>query len=168
MRGRAVASLARGTVAALLAAVALVGTSAAATGAVSSTTRLDAIRAMDPDTYEQKVQHWINEERERRGLRKVQLNTCTDRVAENWSEHLASTMQFYHQSLDPLFDRCNATYGAETLARGAVSPRQMVQLWMDSDGHRRILTSKYPTRIGLGATLDERGDWLVAADFIRL
>jgi uncharacterized protein YkwD len=44
----------------------------------------------------------------------------------------------------------------------------MVQLWMNSDGHRHILLSRYPNRIGIGAYQDSRGDWLVAADFARL
>ena len=39
---------------------------------------------------------------------------------------------------------------------------------MDSEGHRHILLSKYPNRIGLGAYLDSRGDWLVAADFTQI
>ena len=42
----------------------------------------------------------------------------------------------------------NIRHGAENIAVANVSPQSVVQMWMDSDGHRRnILNSRY-TRIG--------------------
>ena len=136
--------------------------------ATRSATDLETLRAMDPEVYERRVQRLINDRREARGLRPVRLHSCTDGVAENWGEYLAENLEFYHQDLDTLFNRCDATYAGETLARGAITPQHMVRLWMQSDGHRHILLSRYPNRIGLGAYQDERGDWLVAADFTRI
>ena len=129
---------------------------------------LDEIRAMDPATYSAKVLAIINAKREAHGLKVLRLNACTDKLAETWGSYLASTLQFFHQDLTPFFDQCKAKYAGETLARGAVTPKQMVKLWMNSEEHRHILLSKYPNHIGLGATLDSRGDWLVAADFTWL
>lgn len=133
----------------------------------TTVSRLDRIRAIDERTYERKVRRQINKKRADRDLPKVRGSACAARLAQDWSDHLAPRLEFYHQDLDPLFRRCGATYAGETLARGAITPRHMVKLWMQSPGHRAILLSKNPRKVGLGATLDPRGDWLVTADFIR-
>ncbi len=166
-RGRDARATARRVLVAVLAALAcavtVVGGSAASADAMS----LTSVRSLTPDTYEARVVTWINRERVAHGLPRVRAHTCTDRYAERWSHYLGRRLAFFHQDLDPFFSRCHARYAGETLARGAVSPREMVQLWMHSDGHRAILLSRHPRRIGVGAFLDARGDWLVAADFTR-
>lgn len=128
---------------------------------------LSYIRSISPSDYESRVVAWINRQRDARGLAPVRAHSCTDYYAERWASYLGRNLEFFHQNLDPFFDKCHATYAGETLARGAVSPKEMVNLWMNSDGHRAILLSKNPRRIGVGAYLDSRGDWLVAADFTR-
>ena len=150
-------------VAVLTSVLAVVGGTTAGAEAAS----LDQIRSISPDTYEARVITWINRERADHGLAPVRQQSCTDLYAERWSRYLSRNLEFFHQDLDPFFSRCNARYAGETLARGAVTPREIVQLWMNSDGHRAILLSKNPRRIGVGAFLDSRGDWLVAADFTR-
>ena len=153
--------------------VALIAVLASCFAVLGSTTAdadaasLSYVRSMSPDEYERRVITWINRERAARGLVKVRAQSCTDRYAERWSRYLGRNLEFFHQSLDPFFSDCKARYAGETLARGAVLPSEMVQLWMDSPGHRAILLSKNPRRIGVGAFLDSRGDWLVAADFTR-
>ncbi|GAA1909600.1 CAP domain-containing protein [Nocardioides marmoribigeumensis] len=137
------------------------------TTASADAASLSYIRSIAPNTYEARVITWINRERTARGLVPVKGQTCTDYYAERWSRYLGRSLTFFHQDLDPFFDRCHARYAGETLARGAVSPKEIVNLWMHSDGHRAILLSKSPRRIGVGAFLDSRGDWLVAADFTR-
>jgi len=129
---------------------------------------LDEIRAMDPSEYATKVLRIVNQKRAVRDLPALRLHSCTDKLAESWGSYLATNLEFFHQDLKPFFKRCDAKYAGETLARGAVSPKEMVKLWMDSEGHRHILLSKYPNRVGLGAYLDSRGDWLVAADFTQI
>ena len=154
----------------LIAIIAVVASSFAVLG--GTTTSADAaslsyIRSINPDTYEARVITWINRERTARGLVPVKAQSCTDYYAERWSRYLGRNLTFFHQDLDPFFSHCHARYAGETLARGAVSPKEIVNLWMHSDGHRAILLSKSPRRIGVGAFLDSRGDWLVAADFTR-
>ena len=173
----------RGTLrVAVLAALLAVAAVVAGTGAATASGRtpsvapapvhgkksLDEIRAMSPDDYARSVLRVINQKRAARDLPAVKLNACTDKLAESWGSYLATNLEFYHQDLSPFFKRCDARYAGETLARGAVSPKEMVRLWMSSEGHRHILLSKYPNRIGLGAYLDSRGDWLVAADFTQI
>jgi uncharacterized protein YkwD len=154
----------------LIAVIAVLASTFAVVGGTTTTAdaaSLGYVRSISPGEYESRVVTWINREREARGLVPVRAQSCTDYYAERWSSYLGRNLEFFHQNLDPFFDRCHATYAGETLARGAVSPKDMVSLWMHSDGHRAILLSRSPRRIGVGAYLDSRGDWLVAADFTR-
>jgi uncharacterized protein YkwD len=140
------------------------GTTTSASAGMTSS----QIRSIAPDTYEKQVQYFVNKKRAARGLRKLRFHSCTDSLSERWSRHLADTLKFYHQDLDPFFSKCNARYAGETLARGVATPRDMVNAWMRSDGHRRVMLSKSPRRIGIGAVLDSRGDWVLTANFTRL
>lgn len=117
--------------------------------------------------YEQGVQYWVNVQRKRHGLRALKFASCTDAVAERWSSTLARSGGFYHQSMTTLLNRCHAYYAGETLGRGAVTPKTLVTMWMHSAPHRHVLMSKSPTRIGIGATPNARGEWVVAANFMR-
>ena len=117
--------------------------------------------------YEQGVQYWVNVQRKRHGLRALKFASCTDAVAERWSSTLARSGGFYHQSMTTLLNRCHAYYAGETLGRGAITPKTLVTMWMHSAPHRHVLMSKSPTRIGIGATPNARGEWVVAANFMR-
>ena len=125
------------------------------------------IRSMSSSTYEQKLQYWINQERAKHGRVKLRLQDCTDSLSERWSRHLADTGEFYHQSLDPFFSKCNARYAGETLAKGVIDPRTVVRLWMESDAHRRVMLSTNPRRVGVAAVLDQNGTWVVTANYTR-
>ncbi|HZJ04145.1 MAG TPA: CAP domain-containing protein [Nocardioidaceae bacterium] len=119
-------------------------------------------------TYEKRVQRWVNHMRENRGLRALRGTRCAKNAAARWSVHLAESERFYHQSMRVVLDRCDATYAGETLARGAVGARRLVRMWMDSPSHRAILLSAKANRIGVGATVDADGCWVVVADFVRI
>jgi uncharacterized protein YkwD len=110
----------------------------------------------------------VNAQRTSRGLRALRFHTCTDRRAERWTRHLAKTNSLRHQSMGSVLRACRATYAGETLAKGRVGPRRVVRLWMHSSGHRAILLSKYPRRVGIGAVTDSAGRWVVTANFTRL
>ena len=140
---------------------------ASTTTTTTSTATATATPALDTEVYERKVHRQINKQRKAHGLRKLRFDSCTDRVAENWGSYLASSLEFFHQELDVLFNRCDVTYAGETLAKGPVTPAQMVQLWMESPGHRAILLSSSPRRLGVGAYPDVEGNWVVAAEFTR-
>jgi uncharacterized protein YkwD len=123
--------------------------------------------AFASNTYESRVQHWVNVQRQNHGLRPLKLSTCTDNVAESWSSYLASTDSFYHQSMTKLMNKCNAYYAGETLGRGSIKPQILVRMWMHSPPHRHVLMSHSPTRIGIGSTPNARGEWVTCANFMR-
>ncbi len=162
---------ARRTLAALLvslvAAAGMASMSSTTATAVTVTSSVSASPAMGTSHYEKKVQYWVNVRRAHHGLRKLRLASCTDAVAERWGSYLASTDQFFHQSMSTILNKCNAYYAGETLGRGAITPKRLVRMWMHSPEHRHILLSHYPRRIGIGAYPDRYGEWVVAADFMK-
>ena len=167
LRPRSTRSAARrALVAATTSAVALglsVGTLAPAATAVQAA----AGSATAPDTYEKRVQRLVNKRRANHDLPRLRMAACADNVAEDWSYYLAANGEFFHQSMSDVLDRCDARYAGETLGRGAMTPRKLVRMWMQSPGHRAVLLSSKSRRIGVGATADADGRWVVAANFIR-
>jgi uncharacterized protein YkwD len=123
--------------------------------------------ALSTDTYERRVVKLVNARRHRYHLRALTTAPCAERVANRWSAHLASTGSFHHQSMQKLLRRCDAHYVGETLGRGAMTPATLVNLWMHSAPHRHVLLSHNPRRIGVGATPNAQGEWVVAANFMR-
>ena len=160
---------------AIVTVVTAAGLSAAApttaTAVTPANVSLVQTRAASPNwstgTYEHSVHYWVNVQRKHHGLRTLRLASCTDAVAERWSRHLASTNTLYHQSMYTVMNRCNAYYAGETLGRGSITPRTLVNMWMHSSAHRHVLLSKNPRRIGIGATPNTRGEWVVTANFMR-
>lgn len=136
--------------------------------AMQSDTLTMTTTMLAPSTYEERVQRQVNRRRANHGLRRLRLVSCADVTAETWSRYLATTDQFFHQSMGTVLDRCDAQYAGETLGRGTMTPRRLVRLWMQSPGHRAILLSGKPRRIGIGATYDADGRVVVAANFVRL
>jgi len=121
-----------------------------------------------PARYEVRVQHWINKERADRGLGALQRVRCAEGTAKNWSHHLVRADAFYHQDMGNVLRQCGANYAGETLGKGGISPFRLVQLWMQSPPHKAVLTSHYPHGIGIGAVVDSHGQWLTAANFVKL
>ncbi|MGH3316104.1 MAG: CAP domain-containing protein [Nocardioidaceae bacterium] len=102
---------------------------AAATQA-SATKASAAMRAMPSGRYERRLLHWTNVQRERHGRRPVRANRCADRYAEGWTRHMARTGKFEHRDQRVVMRGCNATAAGEVIARGHVTPRRMVRMWM--------------------------------------
>lgn len=151
----------------MAASSALVMTAPASATASATTARVASYPLMAPRTYEERVQHWVNVKRNNHNLPSLQFATCPDESAERWSSYLARNDEFYHQSMSAVLARCNAVYAGETLGRGAITPHRLVRMWMNSPGHRNVLLSPTSRRIGIGATPDAFGRWVVAANFVR-
>jgi len=167
---KSVVVLAAALVAGLLLLGALQPASAATSSTQSDSSAQEAAPVfpqVDTEVYEKRVQKWINVQRAKHNLKPLTQESCTDGVAEAWGTFLADNNEFFHQDMGKVLDKCHATYAGETLAMGAVGPRKIVSLWMHSPGHRAIVLSKSPRRIGIGAHPDVNGAWVVAANFTR-
>jgi uncharacterized protein YkwD len=137
---------------------------AAATQA--SATKAAAARAMSSARYERRLLHWTNVQRQRHGRRPVRANPCADRYAEGWTRHLARTGRFEHRDQRVVLRGCDGTAAGEVIARGHVTPRRMVRMWMSSSGHRAILLSRRYRLIGIGAQRTSKG-WLATQSCLR-
>ena len=151
----------------LVAVLAIAGLSVMAAPAHAAKGVSSRVMSMSSETYEAKVQYFINKRRAEHGLPKLALESCTDGTAERWAQKLAASNAFYHQSMGAILDRCRAYYAGETLGKGAISPHRLVYLWMHSPAHRHVLLSKHAKRIGVGSSLDASGAWVTAANFTK-
>lgn len=111
----------------------------------------------------------INRVREAHGLRAIRVfDGCTDRLSEKWGARIARTGQFVHRDQGDVIDRCDGSWAGETLVRGeGLTPAQMVQLWMDSPGHREILMSRRAERAGVSVTTDGQGRVIGVVNLVR-
>ena len=111
------------------------------------------------DEFETALMVTINEARAANGRRPIALfDSCTDRLAERWGRHIASTGIFAHRDQDQVIRRCDTSWAGETLVRGVrLTPRSMVDLWMDSPPHREILLSPRARHAGVAVVPDAQG-----------
>lgn len=111
----------------------------------------------------------INDARAANGLRKIwKFDVCTDRLAERWGERIARTGAFEHRDQREVIRTCNKSWAGETLVRGTgLSPERMVQLWLDSPGHREILLSPRARRAGVAITSDGQGRTIGVVNLVR-
>lgn len=165
-RARATTPLA-GVLTAVLLILGLPGSVASATASVTPARAVAVKTAAQTATYERQVQWHVNKVRRQRGLPVLRLARCTDRVATRWTQHLAATGRFYHQSMYAVLRRCNARYAGETLGKGGMTPQRLVQMWMQSPPHRAVLTNRKSRHIGVAARPDASGQWVVTANFMR-
>ena len=70
------------------------------------------------------------------------------REAENHAKWMAQNESLVHSPI---------RYGAENIGRGNVSPKKMVNIWMNSSGHRRNILDKRYTKIGAAVYKSKSG-----------
>jgi uncharacterized protein YkwD len=121
----------------------------------------------------------VNRTRLAHGLAALSGDAALDRAAREHSEELAARRTLDHNSTDPerrtMTMRIEAAGGtwmraAENLASisGPSSrvPPQAVQMWLNSDGHRRNMLSASYTHTGVGVAIDRFGAWYVTQLYV--
>ncbi|WP_345242769.1 CAP domain-containing protein [Pontibacillus salipaludis] len=107
--------------------------------------------------FEQKVVELTNEERAAQGLEPLKIDKELSNVAEKKSQDMAQNGYFSHDS---------PTYGSpfdmmkqfgieyrtagENIAKGQQTPQEVVDGWMNSEGHRANILNENFTHIGVG------------------
>lgn len=101
----------------------------------------------------------INQARANNGLRKIwNFDVCTDGLSEQWGARIARTGLFEHRDQNEVIRRCNNSWAGETLVRGTgLTPATMVDLWLNSPGHREILLNPRARRAGVAVLQDPQG-----------
>ncbi|UQD52413.1 sporulation protein [Bacillus methanolicus] len=107
--------------------------------------------------YEQKVVELTNKERAKYGLPALKLDVQLSKVAREKSRDMQAKGYFSHYSPTygspfDMMKQFGITYrsAGENIAMGQRSPEEVVQAWMNSDGHRRNILNSSFTHIGVG------------------
>jgi uncharacterized protein YkwD len=108
----------------------------------------------------------VNNERAAVGLAPLKISGCARTFAVNWSEHMAATGDFSHQSLSPMMTGCGAHGAGENIAYGATSADQFMDLWMNSAGHKANILRASFTHLGVGVVRASNGRWYATQDFL--
>ncbi|MGN8645999.1 CAP domain-containing protein [Gracilibacillus sp. HCP3S3_G5_1] len=113
------------------------------------------------DGFVQKVVELTNEARSENGAEALQFDHDVANVAQNKSEDMADNNYFSHTSptYGSPFDMLEEfgvdyTKASENIAAGQETPEEVVQAWLDSEGHRQNLLDPEVTHIGVGFTAD--------------
>ncbi|MBB6445789.1 CAP domain-containing protein [Bacillus benzoevorans] len=119
-----------------------------------------AQQTQTPANVSQAVQQVIdltNQQRKQNGLPALQADTKLNSVAQKKSEDMQQKGYFSHTSptygspFDMMRD-FGVTYrsAGENIAQGQRTPQEVVQAWMNSEGHRKNILSRDFTHIGVG------------------
>jgi uncharacterized YkwD family protein len=112
-------------------------------------------------SFEKEVVRLVNEIRAQRGLKELTYNWELSRVARYKSQDMKDNTYFSHTS--PVYGTpfqmmkdFGITYrsAGENIARGQRSPQEVVNAWMNSEGHRANILNTSFTQIGVGYVAD--------------
>ncbi|WP_042225033.1 CAP domain-containing protein [Oceanobacillus manasiensis] len=107
--------------------------------------------------FEQEVVELTNQERAKQGLSPLKIDTELSKVAREKSRDMASNGYFAHNSpsygspfdMMKQFGISYSTAG-ENIAKGQRTPQEVVNAWMNSEGHRANIMNGNFTHIGVG------------------
>ena len=125
--------------------------------APAESTEKETASASELSAYEQEVVDLTNEERAKQGLEPLTADAELSKVARAKSQDMKDNNYFDHNSptYGSPFDMMKQfgisyTAAGENIAQGQKTPEEVVEAWMNSEGHRaNILNSKF-THIGVG------------------
>ncbi|MBE2977441.1 CAP domain-containing protein [Priestia megaterium] len=120
----------------------------------------------DASQFEQKVVDLVNQERQKQGLKPLTLNKKLSDVARTKSKDMMDKGYFDHNSptYGSPFDMMKQfgieyTTAGENIAKGQQSPEDVMNAWMNSDGHRKNILNPDFTEIGVGYVKGDTTYW---------
>ncbi|RJR12419.1 LysM peptidoglycan-binding domain-containing protein [Candidatus Parcubacteria bacterium] len=106
---------------------------------------------------EEQVAALVNQERSKYGLKPLKLNWELSRVARYKSQDMIDKNYFSHTSPTygspfTMIKNFGISYRAagENIAAGQKTPQEVMNAWMNSEGHRKNILSSQYTEIGVG------------------
>lgn len=115
------------------------------------------LESSDLSQFEQEVVDLTNQERAKNGLAPLKMDTELSKVAREKSRDMAANNYFDHNSPNygSPFDMMKSfgiEYRAagENIAKGQRTPEEVVNAWMNSEGHRANILNPNFTHIGVG------------------
>lgn len=110
----------------------------------------------------------VNDERAKAGCAPLAEEPHLTKAAQDYSDQMSAGNFFSHTSPDgTTFDQRiknagNSKPGAENIAKGQTSAEQVMDAWMNSEGHRANILNCSLTKIGVGLTT---AGWYWVQDF---
>ncbi|WHH61034.1 SafA/ExsA family spore coat assembly protein [Petroclostridium sp. X23] len=118
----------------------------------------------DIKVQENEVIRLVNAERAKNGLPALKANWELSRVARYKSQDMINKGYFSHQSPTygspfKMMESFGIRYSAagENIAKGQRTPAEVMNAWMNSQGHRSNILSPSYTQIGVGLAKDKNG-----------
>ena len=115
-------------------------------------------------SYQKEVVRLVNVERSKKGLRELSFNTQLSNVATLKSQDMINKNYFSHTSPTygspfDMMKQFNISYrtAGENIAKGQRTPAEVVNAWMNSQGHRENILSPNFTEIGIGVAKSSNG-----------
>ena len=115
----------------------------------------------DLNQFEQEVVDLTNQEREKQGLAPLKIDTELSKSAREKSRDMQENGYFDHNSptYGSPFDMMEAfgidyQTAGENIAKGQPTPEEVVNAWMNSEGHRENILNGSFTHIGVGYNED--------------
>ena len=107
--------------------------------------------------FQKEVVRLVNVERQKQGLGKLSLNAKLSNVATLKSQDMINKNYFDHTSptYGSPFDMMKKfgisyTSAGENIAMGQETPQEVMNAWMNSDGHRKNILNPDFTELGVG------------------
>ena len=121
----------------------------------------EAVSDSGVSEYEKRVAELVNVERAKYGLPALKLNTELSAVARLKSQDMRDKNYFSHTSPTygspfDMMKKFGISYrtAGENIARGQRTPEEVVNGWMNSEGHRANILNSSFTEIGVGYVAD--------------
>ncbi|TGB02817.1 CAP domain-containing protein [Halobacillus salinus] len=112
-------------------------------------------------SFKEEVVRLTNDAREKNGLKPLKMSPEVTKVAQAKSEDMAEKNYFSHTSPTygspfDMLKEFGVDYrtAAENIAAGQQTPKQVVDGWLNSSGHRKNIMNKNVTHIGVGFAQD--------------
>lgn len=123
-------------------------------------------QAPTTSNYEQRVAELVNVERQKNGLAPLTLDSEISNVARIKSKDMSDNNYFAHQSptygsAGNMLTQFGIKWNAwgENIAAGQKTPEDVVNAWMNSEGHRANILSPNFSKIGVGYVNNGRPHW---------
>jgi uncharacterized protein YkwD len=146
--------------------------SACAQKATHATIEYSNVRDIDTKGMEKDILFYINQYRASIGLPALQMISAASEQATQHSIDMANrTTPFGHEGFDERMDNIAKKIGfihatAENVAYGKLTAKEVVDLWLNSPGHKKNIEGNY-SLTGIGVAKDAHGLVFYTQIFLR-
>ncbi|OCN00842.1 hypothetical protein A7X67_08105 [Clostridium sp. W14A] len=123
--------------------------------------------------FQNQVLQLVNKERTSRGLNALSMDSALNKTATLKSQDMAKLGYFDHTSPTygspfDMMKQFGISYrtAGENIAMGQTSPTQVMNGWMNSEGHRANILNSSFTKIGIGVAQNSNGQYYWTQQFI--